>query len=206
MADLRPKRWFLPETPDVIGLLRRQLAVTIEGADRLRDWSAGTPLALSEFREIEARGEQAKRELLGALREAFITPIEPEDLYAISRGTGWILDEIGDLVGEAEVLDCEPDDGIARMSERLADAVREIDAAVAALASSGDEASAAADRAIGLVREMQAQYYRGMAVTLDLDDRGERIARRELYRRCSRIGDTAIDVAERVVYAVVKES
>ena len=144
--------------------------------------------------------------MYGALREAFITPIEPEDLYAISRGTGWILDEIGDLVGEAEVLDCEPDDGIARMSERLADAVREIDAAVSALASSGDEASAAADRAIGLVREMQAQYYRGMAVTLDLDDRGERIARRELYRRCSRIGDTAIDVAERVVYAVVKES
>ena len=34
----------------------------------------------------------------------------------------------------------------------------------------------------------------------------ERIARRELYRRCSRIGEVVIDVAERVVYAVVKQS
>ena len=31
-------------------------------------------------------------------------------------------------------------------------------------------------------------------------------ARRELYRRSSRIGDAVVDVAERVVYAVVKRS
>jgi hypothetical protein len=33
-----------------------------------------------------------------------------------------------------------------------------------------------------------------------------RISRRELYRRCARIGETVVDVAERVIYAVVKES
>ena len=31
-------------------------------------------------------------------------------------------------------------------------------------------------------------------------------ARRELYRRCSRMGDSAVDVAERIVYAGVKGS
>jgi hypothetical protein len=39
----------------------------------------------------------------------------------------------------------------------------------------------------------------------DYEDRSERIARRELYRRCSRIGEMVVDVAECVVYAVVKE-
>jgi hypothetical protein len=34
----------------------------------------------------------------------------------------------------------------------------------------------------------------------------ERISRRELYRRCSRIGERVIDVAERVIYAVMKAS
>jgi hypothetical protein len=33
-----------------------------------------------------------------------------------------------------------------------------------------------------------------------------RIARRELYRRCEIIGDLVIDLAERIVYAVVKAS
>lgn len=34
----------------------------------------------------------------------------------------------------------------------------------------------------------------------------EGIARRELNRRCSRIGEVVIDAPERVVYAVVKQS
>ena len=45
-----------------------------------------------------------------------------------------------------------------------------------------------------------------MVALLTLEDRSERIARRELYRRCSRIGEAVVEVAERVVYAVVKQS
>jgi hypothetical protein len=41
---------------------------------------------------------------------------------------------------------------------------------------------------------------------LRVDTRNERISSRELYRRCVRIGDEVIDVAERVVHAVVKET
>ena len=45
-----------------------------------------------------------------------------------------------------------------------------------------------------------------MADLLEVEDRNERIARRELYRRCSGIGDIVVEVAERVVYAVVKQT
>lgn len=45
----------------------------------------------------------------------------------------------------------------------------------------------------------------GFAATNDASN-AERIARRELYRRCSRIGETVVDVAERVIYAVMKQS
>jgi hypothetical protein len=45
-----------------------------------------------------------------------------------------------------------------------------------------------------------------MAELLEVDARTERISSRELYRRCARIGDEVIDVAERIIYAVVKES
>ena len=45
-----------------------------------------------------------------------------------------------------------------------------------------------------------------MAKLLEVEEMRERIARRELYRRCARIGEVVIDVAERIVYAVVKES
>ena len=45
-----------------------------------------------------------------------------------------------------------------------------------------------------------------MAGTIHLEVRGERIGRREVYRRSARIGETVVDVSERVIYAVVKES
>jgi phosphate uptake regulator len=45
-----------------------------------------------------------------------------------------------------------------------------------------------------------------MAAPLESDDLREVTARRELYRRLSRMGEGAVDVAERVVYAVVKKS
>ena len=45
-----------------------------------------------------------------------------------------------------------------------------------------------------------------MAALLGLDDLREVMASRELYRRCARIGEDVVDVAERVWYAVVKQS
>ena len=78
--------------------------------------------------------------------------------------------------------------------------------AVASLGSEADAATEAVDAAITLERRLEHAYYAGMADLLGIEDRNERIARRELYRSCSRLGETVVDVAERVVYAVMKES
>jgi uncharacterized protein len=200
------KSWFLPEMPDVHGLLRGQVAVTIEGIDLFAAWAAGDADAAERLREAEHRGDVAKRELLTALRGAFVTPLEPEDLFSLSRGVDWILNYARDLVNESEVMACSPDAGIAEMSEVLERAVRDIDVAIGHLGSDPDAATAAADAAIRGAREVERIYYEGMAALLEVADRQERIGRRELYRRCSRIAETVIDVAERVVYAVVKQS
>jgi hypothetical protein len=206
MARLRPRRWFLPETPDVLGLLREQAKLTIDGVALLSDWATGAEVSGSDFRAVQDRGDAARRELVIALREAFITPTEPEDLFAISRGLGWILDGAGDLIREADVLEADPDESVAEITKLLAACLMEIDSAISDLGSSGGRAMAAADRAIGLAREMQPHYYAGMRVTLRLKGRRNRIGRREIYRRCLAIGDITIDVSERIVYAVVKES
>lgn len=203
---MRGTRWFLPETPDVLGLLRAQVAVTIEGLDAFAQWAAGDGAAAEAVRSTEPRGDAAKRALLGALREAFMTPLEPEDLFALSRGVDRILDHALDLVAEAEVMACEPDAGIAEMALLLARAMRHIDEAIGHLGSEADAATVAADHAIGAERRLERAYYRGMAALLEVEDMRERIGRRELYRRCSRIGEMVIDVAERVIYAVVKAS
>ena len=200
------RRWFLPETPDVLGLLRHQVAVTIEGVDAFAAWAAGDAGAAQSLREAGRDGDVAKRELLTALRAAFVTPLEPEDLFTLSRGIDRILNYTRDIVNESEAMACPPDAGIAEMAKLLGDAVRHIDSAIAGLGSDGDEATASADAAIKAERELEHSYYAGMAALLGVEDRTERIARRELYRRCSLVGEIVEEVAERVVYAVVKQS
>ena len=203
---MRRGRWFLPDTPDVHGLLRHQVQVTIEGADAFAAWAAGDADAAQLVVDAEHRGDVAKRELLNALRAAFVTPLEPEDLYALSRGVDWILNYCRDLVRESEVMACLPDARIAEMAVLLGEALTHIDHAIACIESDPDDATAAADAAIKVEQRLEHSYYQGMAALLEVDDRTERIARRELYRRCARIGETLVDVAERIAYAVIKQS
>jgi hypothetical protein len=200
------RRWFLPDTPDVLGLLRHQVAVTIKGVDGFVAWAAGDASAAQAVLNTEHDGEATKRELLTALRAAFVTPLEPEDVFALSRGVDRILTSARDLVKESEAMDCPPDARIAEMGRLLGTSLRHIDDAIARLGSDGDEATASADAAITTERQLESAYYKGMGGLLEVEDRSERIARRELYRRCSRIGETVVEVAERVVYAVVKQS
>jgi uncharacterized protein Yka (UPF0111/DUF47 family) len=202
---MKRERWFLPESPDVLGLLRRQLSVTMEGMDAFAVWAAGDAAEGEVVRDCEHRADEIKRELQRALRAAFVTPLEPEDLFALARGIDWILNLARDAVGESEVMDCPPDAAVAEMAALLAEAVRHIDEAVARLAKSGD-ATEPAEAAIKTERALERVYRAAMASLLEIDDLRLVMARRELYRRCSRIGETVVDVAERVWYSVVKES
>jgi len=205
-VKVRPSRWFLPETPDVLGLLRRQVAMTIEGIDAFAAWAGGDDAAAEAVRDAEHRADTAKRDLLEALRAAFVTPLEPEDVFALSRGIDWILNWARDLVSESQVMRRGPDPGIAEMAALLHQALKQIDEAIGHLGSDRDAATAAADAALNAERRLERVYYRGMADLLEVEDMRERISRRELYRRCSRIGEMVTDVAERVIYAVVKQS
>ncbi len=62
--------WFLPETPDVIGLLREQAAVTGGGLEALTEWAAGESAAAERVRESEHAADERKLALLKALTES----------------------------------------------------------------------------------------------------------------------------------------
>jgi uncharacterized protein Yka (UPF0111/DUF47 family) len=205
VAHLRAQRWFLPESPDVIGMLVRQLATTTEGVDALVEWSKGDESKTGAIRALEHRADEHKRELEVALKTAFTTPLEPEDLYTLSRGIDWVLNHCKDLVRESEVMACPPDEALAEMCEALAESVHLLAEAVALLGERDPAATERANEALRAERRIEKIYRDAMASLLEVDDLREVTARRELYRRMARIGETVVDVAERVWYAIVKE-
>jgi uncharacterized protein len=203
---VRRGRWFLPESPDVLGQLRRQAAITIEGLDAFVAWAGGDAGAADAVRAAEHRADAAKRELQRTLRSAFVVPLEPEDVFALSRGIDSVLNGAKDAIGESEVMACPPDAALARMATLLAEALRQIDEAIARLAGEHDGVAEAVDAAVKAERRLEKEYRAAMAALLELEDLREITARRELYRRCSRIGDAVVEVAERVLYAELKQT
>jgi uncharacterized protein Yka (UPF0111/DUF47 family) len=205
LADVKARRWFLPEMPDLIGMLGRQLDVTREGTDALVAWAKGDESQAHVIRKLEHRADEHKRELEAALTVAFTTPLEPEDLYTLSRGIDWILNLSKDLVRESEVMKTPPDPRLAQMCEQLAEAVHLLADAVHLLGEKSQLATEKANQALRAERQVEKIYRQAMAALMDVDDLREVMARRELYRRVSRIGEIVVEVAERVWYAVVKE-
>jgi uncharacterized protein Yka (UPF0111/DUF47 family) len=199
-------RWFLPETPDVLAMLREQIAVTIGGMDALVAWARGDAAMADEVRRIEHEADDRKRALQKALVEAFTTPYDPEDVYSIVRGVDWILNLAKDAVRESEVMACPPDSPVAEMASLLREAVGHIDEAVAGLQARRHGATDSADAAVKAERRLERVYRQAMADLLELDDLREVTARRELYRRFSRIGEHTAEVAERIWFAVIKEA
>lgn len=201
------RRWFLPSTPDVLGLLREQVAITVEGMDALHAWANGTTGAAQRLGECEHRADQSKRDLRAALTVAFTTPLEPEDIFELSRGLDRVLNNAKNAVQEAEVMQSLPDSAIAEMTAELAEGTRHLAEAVAALGRPDKrEATETADRAARTQSGLEHSYRRAMSALVLASDLREIAAKRELYRRLARTSDDLRDVAERVWYSVLKES
>jgi uncharacterized protein Yka (UPF0111/DUF47 family) len=200
-------RWFLPHSPDVLGALRAQTAVTVDGLDALARWAAGDEAAAERVRECEHLADDRKRELRAALSEAFSTPLEPEDIFQLSTGLDRVMNAAKNIVREAEVLERLPDPPMAELAAALAEGTHHLAEAFAALGDGGGQAAtAAADAALESQRPVERAYRAGMSGLLGLADLHEVAARRELYRRLARTSDGLVDVAERVWYSVLKES
>jgi uncharacterized protein Yka (UPF0111/DUF47 family) len=206
------RSWFLPQTPDVLGILCQQATVTSEGMGALLAWANGEPAAANRLRDCEHRADEVKRELRRALTVAFTTPVDAEDLYVMSERLDAVLNGAKDAARESEVMAIPPDEAVAAMAALLAEGVRRLIEAFERLdkgrrrkAKDGVSATDAADAAVKAQRRLERVYREAASALLNVEDLREVAGKRELYRRFSRISETLIEAADRVWYATVKE-
>jgi uncharacterized protein len=202
---MRPLHWFTPQTRDLLGMLDAQATITQEGVEALVAWSRGDADAAARLLDAETRADERKRELRAALTQAFVTPLEPEDLFELSRLLDQVITSAKNAVGEADLMRASPDDAMAMMAAELASGTRQLASAFHALAGHDHAAATrAADAAVASERAVQRAYRTAMSALVDVPDLREVASKRELYRRLARTGDHLVDTAERVWYAVLK--
>lgn len=199
------KRWFLPYTPDLLGLLIEQCEITCQGIDAFVQWSAGDLEQTEAVRKYEHDADKVRRRVLKELRAAFSTPLDPEDIYELSERLDEVLNGAKNAVREAELLKVDPDPPLGEMAEHLLAGVKHLHDAFVGLRADADDATEAADKAIKCERHLEHCYRTAMSALAEVDDVQLVTARREMYRRYARIGESLVRVAHRVWYSVVKE-
>lgn len=203
---MKRRRWFLPESTDVLALLRQQGEVTIEGVAAFRRWSEGHREDGEAVRRAEHRADEVRRDLQLALRRAFVTPLDAEDIYELSERLDRVLNSAKNAVREAEIMDMPADSHMAEMASLIEQGTRCLTSAFETMANHPDSdlATTDADKAIKHQRRLEHAYRGAMSALLGEQSVAEVTGRRELYRRYARIGDAIEHVADRIWYAIVK--
>lgn len=203
------KNFFKPRKDKFLALIEEQAALTLDGMDLLKKYMKGQkPKVAEQITVKEKEADEVRRILIDELNRTFVTPIDREDIFALSRTIDDILDYAYTTVIEMEILSVEPTSYTLRIVSLLRDATYEIFLATQRLKNHPRVASEHAQRAKALENRVEGVYREALADLFsgpeDVHHIVEMLKLREVYRHLSNAADRGDDAANVIADIVVK--
>ena len=203
------KGFFKPRQNNFVALLIQQAEWTVEGIEALEAYLNKRADKHADRVEIaEKEAEEVRRSLIDELNRTFVTPMDREDIYTLSRAIDDVVDYAYSTVGEIKILKVEPNDYLRRMTSLLGDAAREILMAVQRLEDHPAVANDHAVRAKALENRVEQVYREAVADLFhqpqDIEHIVEMLKLREIYRHLSNAADRGDEAANVISDIVVK--
>jgi uncharacterized protein Yka (UPF0111/DUF47 family) len=205
----RLRKRFTRNRPDFLGRLIQQAEHTVNGMNLLVTYlSDHNPETAQSLRRSEKAADEERRLLIDELNRTFVTPIDREDIFALSRAIDDVLDYAYSTVNELEILEVESNPYLIRMASLLRDAAEEIRLAMHRLEDHASVANDHAVRAKALENRMEQVYREAIAELFkgprDIDHIMEMLKLREIYRHMSNAADRGDEAANIITDIVVK--
>jgi predicted phosphate transport protein (TIGR00153 family) len=193
-----------------IELLIKQAEFAQEGMQTLLQYVREPDAALAtKVSDMEGQADEVRRILIDELNRTFVTPLDREDIFALSLTIDDILDYAYTTVEEMALLKIEPNPFIERMVSLLTDAAREIHNGVLRLEDHPSVANDHAVRAKALENRMESVYREAIADLFagprDIEHVVEMLKLREIYRHLSNAADRGDEAANVIGDIVVKK-
>jgi predicted phosphate transport protein (TIGR00153 family) len=201
------KEFFKPRQEKFLQLLIQQTEVTLAGMDALETYmKKRSEKYAAKVVQAEKDADEVRRILIDDLNRTFVTPIDREDIFALSRAIDDVMDYAYTTVEEMQILDVEPNDFLHRMVSLLQDAATEIHLAMLRLKENPGVASEHASRAKALENRVERVYREAVADLFsgpeDIHHVMEMLKLREIYRHLSNCADRG-DEAANVIHDIV---
>jgi len=190
-------------------LLHDQAALTLEGMDALcRYLSTRNPDDSRLLTVKEKEADESRRIFIDELNRTFVTPLDREDLFALSRAIDDVIDYAYSTVSEMEILKVESTSHMQRIATLLRDAAYELLQAVDRLENHPRVATEHAQRAKALENRVEGVYREALADLFgnveDLEHVVNMLKLREVYRHLSNAADRGDEAANVIADIVVK--
>lgn len=203
------RRLFKKRTNIFIQMLHDQATLTLEGLEALKSYmndQSSTAAATLISKEKEA--DEARRILIHELNRTFVTPIDREDVFALSRAIDDVIDYAYSTVNEMELLKVKPTPYMGRIASLLRDAGFELLQAVDRLGEYPGVANEHAQRAKALENRVEDVYREALADLFhgaeDIKHVVKMLKSREVYRHLSNAADRGDEAANIIADIVVK--
>lgn len=205
----RLREIFAPRQVDFLALLEEQALLTLRGLRALESFSRTRSHVDAEtVIEMEKEEDDLRRILIEELNRTFVTPIDREDIFALSRAIDDVLDYANTTVEEMTLLDVEPNAYIRRMVAILHEAAEEIYRAVKHLKRHPQVANDHAVRAKSLENRAESIYREALSDLFkdaaDVQGIVYVLKMREVYRHLSNAADRGDEAADIITDIVVK--
>ena len=206
---MRFKRLFKKQPNRFVLLLLQQTEYTVKGLEALQEYMDDPCKERAQIiTQMEKEADEVRRILIDELNRTFVTPMDREDIHALSRAIDDIIDYGYTTVGEMDILDVEPNNYLRRMVSLLRDAAREIHLSVQRLSDHPAVAEDHAVRAKALENRVETVYREALAdlfhLPRDLEHVVEMLKLREIYRHLSNAADRGDEAANVLTDIVVK--
>ena len=202
---------FTPKSNRFMELLSQQASFAVEANEMLLKYLKKPGEKFSgRLKQIEKDADEVRRILVDELNRTFVTPLDREDINALSRNLDDVVDYAYTSTEEMEILGISPNSYLKRMATLLLDASVELQLAVERLAEHPGVANEHAQRAKALENRVERIYREALADLFDQPQDVEHIIEilklREVYRHMSNAADRGDEAANHLNDIVVKNT
>jgi uncharacterized protein len=194
-----------PREVNFYKMLSDQASKTLEGIEALAVFLASQNKGNGDrVRQIEGEADELRRVLVEELHKTFITPVDREDIYALSRAIDDIVDYANSTVDEMEIYEVASEEHLREMVDILRKAAREINDAVKILEIHPNIAMEHSVKAKFYENAMEKAYHSALADLFKKSDTVYMLKMREIYRHLSNAADRSDEAANIVCSIVMK--
>ena len=199
--------WFIPKKRDFYEMLNLQSSKTLEGVKFLVDYfKAPSDDLAGKISQVEQEADDLRSHLVNELNASFITPIDREDLFRLSKSVDDIIDFAKKASYEIQVYKTVPSEAMVKIAEALYKSAQEIDWAIKNLSADLLLAADHAKKAKKLENHIEYLYHAALVVLFEDKNITDVLKKREIFRHLSNTADKCDETADIIRDIAVKLS